>query len=132
MSVGVNNDGLSAALVSPGRTLDDVYAAIAQLRGELAALREMLAPIALYAPRPVPVHRPAVVLHAAAGDDAPSGATLRERRWALELSQRALADAASVARSTVAEVERGTRRNTATRAHLASVLDYLAKERQPA
>jgi hypothetical protein len=46
------------AKAPPKRTLDDVYAAVAQLRGEVAALREKLAPIALYQPRDPEAHLP--------------------------------------------------------------------------
>jgi hypothetical protein len=44
-----------AAQAPPSRTLDEVYAAVVQLRGEVAALREMLAPSALYQPPEVPL-----------------------------------------------------------------------------
>jgi DNA-binding XRE family transcriptional regulator len=122
-------DSAPPAQAPPARTLDDVYAAVAQLRGEVAALREMLAPGALYAPttRARPVMLP-VVLPQAAGDvadHAPNGATLRQRRWALGLTQRELSAAAYVGRSTVAELERGKRQSIALRLHLAAVLDRI-------
>jgi hypothetical protein len=46
------------AQAPPGRTLDDVYAAVAQLRGEVAALRESLVQIALYQRRDPEAHLP--------------------------------------------------------------------------
>jgi hypothetical protein len=46
------------AQAPPERTLDDVYAAVAQLRGEVAALRESLVQIALYQPRDPEAHLP--------------------------------------------------------------------------
>jgi transcriptional regulator with XRE-family HTH domain len=69
-----------------------------------------------------------VVLPQAAGDvadHAPNGATLRQRRWALGLTQRELSAAAYVGRSTVAELERGKRQSIALRLHLAAVLDRI-------
>jgi DNA-binding XRE family transcriptional regulator len=113
------------AQAPPARTLDDVYAAVAQLRGEVAALREMLAPITLYAP--TMRMRPTVMppLGGDAADHAPNGATLRQRRCTLGLSQRELSAAAYVGRSTVAELERGTRHSIAARLHLAAVLDRM-------
>jgi DNA-binding XRE family transcriptional regulator len=101
------------AKAPPERTLDDVYAAVAQLRGDLAALRELLAPSALYAATDV-------------ADHAPNGAALRLRRCTLGLSQQELSVAAHVGRSTVAELERGKRHSIALRLHLAAVLDRLA------
>jgi hypothetical protein len=46
------------AKAPPERTLDEVYAAVAQLRGEVAALRESLVQIALYAPKDPEAHLP--------------------------------------------------------------------------
>jgi hypothetical protein len=46
------------AQAPPSRTLDEVYAAITQLRGEVAALRESLVQIALYAPKDPEAHLP--------------------------------------------------------------------------
>jgi DNA-binding XRE family transcriptional regulator len=127
------------AQAPPARTLDDVYAAVAQLRGEVAALREMLAPSALYAPtmRVRPGLLPALIPQPAGdvADYAPNGAALRRRRCALGLSQRELSVAAYVGRSTVTELERGKRHSIAARLHLAAVLDRLAAaaaERPPA
>jgi DNA-binding XRE family transcriptional regulator len=119
-------ESVLGAQAPPARTLDDVYAAVAQLRGEVAVLRELLA---LYAPttRVRPVVLP-VVLPQAAGDvadHAPNGATLRLRRCARGLSQRELSGAAYVGRSTVAELERGKRHSIALRLHLAAVLDRM-------
>jgi DNA-binding XRE family transcriptional regulator len=128
------------AQAPPERTLSDVFDAVTQLRDEVAALREMLAPIALYAPtmrRIRPVVLP-VVMPQAAGDvagHAPNGTALRQRRFALGLSQRELSAAAHVGRSTVAELERGKRHSIALRLHLTAVLDRLAAaaaERPPA
>jgi transcriptional regulator with XRE-family HTH domain len=58
-------------------------------------------------------------------DHAPNGATLRQRRYALGLTQRELSGAAYVGRSTVAELERGKRHSIALRLHLAAVLDRI-------
>jgi hypothetical protein len=46
------------AQAPPGRTLDEVYAAVTHLRDEVAALWEKLAPIALYQPRDPEAHLP--------------------------------------------------------------------------
>lgn len=62
------------------------------------------------------------------GPEPPDGAALRERRLALGLSQQAVARAAHVSRSEIAEIERGQRRNPWTRAHLAQTLDRLEAE----
>jgi DNA-binding XRE family transcriptional regulator len=132
-------DSTPPAQVPRERTVDDVYAAVAQLRGEVAALREMLAPSALYAPTTrarlvvLPVVTPQAVGDVA--DHAPNGATLRLRRCTLGLTQRELSAAAYVGRSTVAELERGKRHSIALRLHLAAVLDRMAAaaaERPPA
>jgi DNA-binding XRE family transcriptional regulator len=121
------DERVPATQAPPGRTLDEVYAAVDHLRGEVAALRESLVQIALHAPttgmRPVvlPVVTPQAVGDVA--DHAPNGATLRLRRCTLGLTQRELSAAAYVGRSTVAELERGKRHSIALRLHLAAVLD---------
>jgi hypothetical protein len=51
-------ESVLAAQAPRARTLDDVYAAVAQLRGEVAALRESLVQIALYAPKDPEAHLP--------------------------------------------------------------------------
>ena len=99
---------------------------------ELITLRAKVAAIELYVDQFKAGIDALYARFAAPGDPIPLtvGQGLRIRRESLGLSQSACAEAVSLSRSAVSEIERGTRRSPETVARLADTLTALEQEQR--